>query len=61
MEKIPFKYKQVENAAKDKYPDDVWNRYAFKAGAMWAIEQIYKDKTREEIFNEMEIPRITLD
>lgn len=58
---IPFKYEEVVEQAKKKYPKDVWNRYAFKDGAMWAIEQIFKDKTRDDIFDEMEIPRITLD
>lgn len=59
--KIPFKHKDVQKRASEKYPEDVWKRYAFQVGVMWAVEQIFQDKTREDIFNEMEIPRMTMD
>lgn len=59
--KIPFKHIDVQKQASKKYPEDVCKRYAFKAGVLWAVEQIFKDKTRDDIFNEMEIPRISMD
>lgn len=59
--KIPFKHKDVQKRASEKYPEDVRRRYAFQAGVLWAVEQIFKDKNRDDIFNEMEIPRTSID
>lgn len=59
--KIPFKHIDVQKQALKKYPEDVCKRYAFKAGVLWAVEQIFKDKNRDDIFNEMEIPRTSMD
>lgn len=52
--KIPFKYKDVQNRALKKY-QGVWERYAFQAGVLWAVGQIFKDKNQEDIFKEMEM------
>lgn len=52
--KIPFKYKDVQNRASEKY-HNVWERYVFQAGVLWAVGQIFKDKTQEDIFKEMEL------
>ena len=51
---IPFKYKDVQNRASEEY-HNVWERHAFREGVIWAVEQIFKDKTQEDIFNEMEM------
>lgn len=59
--KIPFKHIDVQKQALKKYPEDIYKRYAFQTGVFWAVEQIFKDKTRDDIFNEMEIPRISMD
>lgn len=59
--KIPFKHIDVQKQALKKYPEDVCKRYAFQAGVLWALKQIFKDKNRDDIFNEMEIPRISMD
>lgn len=59
--KIPFKHIDVQKQASKKYPEDVSKRYAFQAGVLWALDEIFKDKTRDDIFNEMEYPRISMD
>ena len=59
--KIPFKHIDVQEQALKTYPENVWMRSAFRVGVLWAVEQIFKDKIRDDIFNEMEIPRISMD
>lgn len=58
-EKIPFKYKELEEASHDKRFKSIWECVAFRLGAMWAVNKIYTEKTSEEILREIEAPIIT--
>ena len=57
-----MKYKDIVTEAKRRYPDDIWNQVAFENGATWLIRQQHPDKDDlDRVFDEMEVPRTTMD